>query len=177
MLNQIKSLLSNVNGVSFAQIQYTTKVATAAAYKGLNITKTTKANVQIFNNIKEFTNVYQNAVQRNLNKQGDNTQFEVQDNYFFHTDIYSIVEHKTNGKLYLYAIFNGRSTGEYFIDGNSATKEDVAVYLTNSARDKLLNPPKTTHNVLNDIDHSVVVRTIALENLDSITAMKQTLVF
>jgi hypothetical protein len=176
MLQQIKNLLSNVNGVSFAQIEYTTKVATSAKFKELNITKKSKANIQIFNNIKEFTNVYANAVQRNLNKQGSTIEFVAQDNYFVHTDVYSIVEHKTTGKPYLYAIFNNRSSSEYFINGNSATKEDVALYLTNSARDKLLNPTKT-YNALNDIEHDVIVRTIAIENIDTLKAFKQTLTF
>ena len=60
---QIQALLANVS-TTFAQIMYTTQVATAAKHKGTNITKVTNANVQLFSNINAFTNVYANAVKR-----------------------------------------------------------------------------------------------------------------
>jgi hypothetical protein len=79
--------------------------------------------------------------------------------------------------LYLYAIYNKTVKSEYTINGAPATKDTVAAYLTPSAADKLLNPSNVTHNVTNNVDHSVIVRTIALCNIKSITANKQTITF
>jgi hypothetical protein len=164
---QIKALLANTS-VTFAGIHYTTKVATAAKHKTIEILKHTNANVQLFNNINEFTNVYENAVNRNLAKAGNTEEFTAQTNYFEHTDCYSIVQHKSKDAYYLYAIFNNAHS-EYFIDGMNATKEEVAMYLTPSAATQLLNPVKPEHNV--------IVRTIGLDNIESITANKQTVYF
>ena len=177
---QIQALLANVS-TTFAQIMYTTNVATAAKHKHVNITKVTTANVQLFSNINAFTSVYANAVKRSANniQQAHNanvTAFAVQDNYFTHTNCYSIVKHKTNNNLYLYAIFNNAKS-IYFINNVQSTKQQVAQYLTASAQQQLLNTNNVVHNVANNVLHTVQVRTIALQNINSITACKQTLVF
>ena len=72
------------------------------------------------------------------------------------------------------AIFNAASS-TYTINNAAATKQQVAQYLTASAAQKLLTNTSTTHNATNNVTHSVVVRTIALHNINSITANKQTL--
>lgn len=177
---QINALLANVT-TTFAQILYTTTVATAAKHKHINITKATTANVQLFSNIKAFTSVYQNAVKRTAAQIAENTKQAIEDyaaqtNYFEHTACYSIVKHKLHDKLYLYAIFNNaRST--YFIDGQLATKHQVATYLTPAAAAKLLGDNTVVYNKTHDILHTVQVRTIALDNIHSITACKQTVTF
>ena len=63
----------------------------------------------------------------------------------------------------------------YFINNVLATKQQVAQYLTASASAKLLDNNNTVHNVANNVTHTVKVRTIALSNIVSITANKQTL--
>ena len=56
-------------------------------------------------------------------------------------------------------------------------REQVALFLTASAAKKLLENNKVVHNVANDVTHDVVVRTIALDNLHSMNAVKEQVVF
>lgn len=175
---QVTNLLANVS-TTFANIVYVTKVATSAKNKHINIVKVTQANVQLFSNIKSATSVFANAVKRSAvniatNNATNVANFTAQSNYFTHTACYSIVQHKTNNSLYLYAIYNNAKS-VYFIDGVVATKQQVAQYLTASASAQLLQKDNTTHNVTNNVTHNVVVRTIALSNIVSITANKQTI--
>lgn len=169
---KIAALLNNVS-VTFANVTYATSVKTAAKFKNVNIVKTTTANVQLFANIKT-ANIFKNAVQKNANV----ANFNVSSNYFTHTSCYSIVKHKIKNLLYLYAIFNNVSSVTYTINNVTATKQQVATYLTASAANKLLNSnTSTTHNKTNNVTHNVIVRTIALNNIKSITANKQTITF
>jgi hypothetical protein len=168
----IKSLL-NGKSVTMAQIQYTTNVKTAAAHKNIVIQKNTNANVQLFSNIK-YANVYMNAVKKSANRIGDNDKeavesFEQTDTYYEHEDCYSIVKHRKTGKEYLYCIYNN-ATSEYLIDGKEVTKKDVAQYLTPSEAKKLLEDNSFVYNKANDVVHSVIVRTIGLENIKKISA-------
>jgi hypothetical protein len=176
---QIEQMLQNVRGVTFANIAYVSKVATAAAHKLQNVQKVTVANVQLFNNLQAFTDVYTNAVKRTAAHIADNTAaavqgFEKQDNYFMHTQCHSIVQHKTNGKEYLFAIFNNADS-MLFINNNVATKQEVAALLTASAAKELLAGSNVVHNKANNVMHTVQVRTIALANIVSVTAAKQSL--
>jgi hypothetical protein len=178
---QIRALLQDVS-VTFAQLTYTTQVKTAAAHKAVCILKQTNANVQLFSNINSATSVFANAVKKSAgqnpyNDQQNVQQFRAQENYFEHTDCHSIVRHKVAGNLYLYAIFNKNSSSDYTIDGQPATKQDVAQFLTPGERDKLLNSSAVTHNKTHNVEHEVIVRTIALHNIQSITAMKQNVQF
>ena len=152
---------------TFAGIEYKTKVTTAAKHKHLNIQKYTKANVQLFSNLKDATAVYEKAVKKAAGKiEQDQTKvdaFQPQENYFNHTDCFSLVTHKTNGKQYLYAFVNNASS-VYTINGKVATKATVAEYLTLSAKERLLGDG-IVHNKTHDVLHTVQVRTIALENI------------
>lgn len=177
MQTQIKNALRA--GTNFASVAYTTQVATAAAHKHMTVEKHVVANVQLFGTLNDF-NVYANAVKRNAvqhdNNVADVQQFEAQSNYFAHDDAecFSIVTHKQNGRKYLYCIYNFVQSVQYTIDNVAATKAQVAELLTASAKAKLLQDSNTTHNVANNVTHSVVVRTIALDNVHSVTANKQT---
>ena len=173
----IQVLLAN-KSTTFANVCYVTQVATSAKHNLVSIKKVVSANVQLFSNISAFTNVYANAVQKSANNIEANNasnvaNFTTQSNYFTHTNVHSIVKHKQTNALYLYAIFNNASS-MYFINGQLATKLQVAQYLTASASAKLLAQSAVTHNVANNVLHTVKVRTIALANLVSITANKQT---
>lgn len=172
---QIQAQLAN-KSVQFANIVYVTQVATASAHKHLNIVKVVSANVQLFANVTAL-NLYAQQVQRSANKLNNttNTQFVAQSNYFTHNaNCYSLVTHKQTQAQYLYAIYNNASS-MYFINNVLATKQQVAQYLTASASAKLLDNNNTVHNVANNVTHTVKVRTIALSNIVSITANKQTL--
>ena len=175
----INQLLSNVKGVTFANVVQVTKVATSAANKGTDIRKFSKANVQLFNNLSAFTSAYSNAVKRTAaliatNDATNIAAFEPQETYFEHTACYSVVKHKVNGTAYLYAIYNN-SESFFVIDGCIVDKATVAEYLTPSAARALLNPPATVTNVAHGIEHSVTIRTVKLDSLVAIKACKQEL--
>jgi hypothetical protein len=176
--NTVAELLRNVS-VTFAQVNYTTQVATAAAHKHVNVQKHTVANVQLFANVNAA--VYANAVQRSAanissNNAANVANFTAQQNYFVHTNCYSIVQHKNNSALYLYCIYNNaRST--YTINNAVASKQQVAQLLTASAASKLLYATNLQHNATHNVTHTVVVRTIALHNIHSIHAMQQQVQF
>ena len=176
--NKIASLLDNAS-VTFANIAYTTQVKTSAAHKAVNIQKHVVANVQLFANIRQATQVFANAVQRSAAQYDSNdaqnvANFTQQSNYFEHTNCYSIVKHKQNAKLYLYCIFNNVQSVQYTIDNVVATKSQVAELLTKSAATKLLQNDNTVVNKTHNIAHNVQVRTIALANVKSVTTNGQT---
>jgi hypothetical protein len=177
---QVKQLLNN-KSTTFAGIVYNTTVKPAAAHKQRTITKTVRANVQLFSNINAATSVFANAVKRTAANIADNApanvdSFAAQSNYFEHTDCYSIVKHRLQDKFYLYAIFNGADS-QYYIDGVAADKQAVAALLTPSAAADLMADNSIVHNKTYDVLHTVKVRTIALDNIVSITANKQTVAF
>jgi hypothetical protein len=176
-VEDVEFLLAATKGVTFAQIAQVTQVSTAAAHKAMDIKKITIANVQLFNNLNEFTHVYQNAVRKHGFQEEaggpDPKQFVPSENYYKHTSCYSIVQHKEKeDQFYLYAIYNAAESA-YTINGHIATKEQVAQYLTKSAATALLHPTREVYNKTNDITHTVQVRTTKLENIVSIKAMKQ----
>lgn len=160
-------------GTNFARIEYVTELPLAAANKraGNVATKRVVANVQLFDTLKDF-NVYERAVKKNAaqhnNNAADVDAFKTQSNYFEHTDCFSIVKHKQNGAEYLYAIFNSVQHTEYTLNGKTCTVNDIAELSTNSAAQKLLNPNNETHNKTYNVTHSIVVRTIKLDNIVSI---------
>jgi uncharacterized membrane protein len=176
----ISAMLNNAS-VTFANIAYTATVATAAAHKHIVVKKQVVANVQLFANIKQATAVFANAVQKSAatiasNNVASVAAFTQQSNYYTHTACYSIVQHK-NEKFYLYAIYNNVASTVYTINNVVATKQQVAALLTKSAAAKLLQKDNTVVNKTHNIAHNVQVRTIALANITSITANKQTVVF
>lgn len=173
LMTKIATLLNNTAS-TFARVTYTTKVKTAAVYKNVDVRKHTVANVQLFANVNAATEVFANAVKKSAGKLGqDASHFESQGNYFHHTKLYSIVKHNIQDKFYLWCFFNNAKS-TYSIDGVPVLKEDVLPLLTPSEREKLINSTKRTHNKTYDVEHEVVVRTIALENITSITTQKQT---
>lgn len=171
----VEQLLAQVRGTTFAGLVQITPVAPAAAHKGLVISKVTVANVQLFNNLADFTNAYENAVRRSAAKLQNDAQavaqFESQGNWFTHTQCYSIVKHNTKNDVYLFAIYNN-SASVYVMDGTVVDKRHVAQFLTPSAAKQLLEPEDVVHNVTHDITHSVHVRTTKLDNVVSISAMR-----
>jgi len=172
----VESLLQNVHGTTFACLQQVTPVALAAAHKAKQIYKVTQANVQLFNNLRAFTNAYENAVKRSAARLSDNDQaavanFESQGNWFEHDACYSIVHSKKDpSKHYLFAIYN-KADSMYVQDGLVVSKQHVAQYMTPSAAEQLLAPSETVTNVTHGIEHKVIVRTTLLSNIVSIKAM------
>ena len=177
----IEQLLATTRGTTFAGLVQVTPVKLAAAHKSKMIYKVTVANVQLFNNLNAFTNAYQNAVRRSAARLPSNdpaavASFESQGNWFTHTEeCYSIVRHNTKPtQKYLFGIYNfgesmyveAAAVATPLVDPlRVVSKQHVAQYMTPAERDKLLNPPALVRNVANDIEHGVIVRTVALDNV------------
>ena len=173
-IETIKSLIAN--GSTFARLETVTAVKTAAKFKTVKIEKHTIANVQLFGALKDYA-VYSRMVLKSANSiNGQNVDdFQVSDNYFEHDKTcFSIVYHKTNQTAYLYAVYNS-SKSSYTIDGKTATKAEVSEYLTPSEKDKMLGDSSIVYNKTNDLLHSVIVRTIKLDNVISIKCNKMEL--
>lgn len=162
--NDIVQLLSTVKGTTFASIDTDTEVKPSAANKHVSIRKLTTANVQLFNSIRDYE-IFAKAVRRSAGVE----EFEQSDNWFEHTDCWSVVRHPSKGTEYLYAVYNGaRST--FTIDGMPATRAEVAALLTPSAAAKLMDDSGVVYNKKNDVEHTVIPRVIALENVRAIRA-------
>lgn len=170
--NCIRTLLGAVKGTTIASVTQVTDVKLAAAHKALKIQKVTIASVTLANNLKAWTDVYVNKVQRTSSNPGQ--EFVKSDNYFSHTDCYSLVKHKSQEKYYLFAMYN-KSRSVYVFNGKLVSKDIVAAHMTPSAAKKLLEPQQAVTNVRNDIEHSAIVRTVGLASIVSISADKQTL--
>jgi len=167
-------------GFTFANITQVTQVACAAAHSHIQILKISNCNISIANSLKEFTSIYRNAVQRSAAKIAENdpqdvANYVVSDTYYFHTNCYSVVEHKTNGNKYLYAIYNKVLASVYYCASTNTilTPQQVANYLTPSAAKKMLSEGNVVHNITNDVYHDVVVRTVSLQNIVQLNACKQ----
>lgn len=181
----VRALLHDVRGTTFAGLTQVTPVKLAAQHEGEAIYKVTVGSVQLFNGLSEFTNAYELAVKRSAKKLGESAaniaQFKSSGNWFEHDgQCYSIVHHATNkNKAYLFGIYNKadslyvmyKNAGPLMGGWDVVSKEVVAQYMTPSEARKLLAPAKTTYNVSQDLEHDVVVRTVALENVVSLRAM------
>jgi hypothetical protein len=163
----IVALLDPVKGTTFAQLVFETDVKPSAANKHISIRKLTSANVQLFANTKDFL-VFKRQVERSTGIE----DYKLSDTWFHHTPCFSIVEHNTNGKQYLYAIMNSASSS-FTIDGVAAVRLQVADLLTPAAKRDLLNPQDEVYNKTNDVKHNVHPRVIELGNIKSVRAMKQ----
>lgn len=158
--DELKKALNK--GTTFAQVEYSTQVKTAAAHKDKVVKKQVSANVQLFDSVKN--DVYVQAVKRAAERLGnDASNFEASTSHFTHTDCYSIVEN--NGTYYLYCIYNSAKS-RYSINGKECSKQEVMELLTPSARKAMES--KTTHNKTNDVEHNVIIRTIKLSNIEQI---------
>ena len=170
MLEQeIKSLVGEVCGTSFRFVKYNTAVKTAAKFKYLVISKEVSANVQVFANLKEFTDIYTAAVKRSAKRISENNMENVEafiksDNWFEHSNIFSIVLHKETRKEYLFCLYNN-SISKYFINGEETEKKNIIEFLTPNEAKKLTQDNSIIYNKKNDVFHATIARTIGLENI------------
>ena len=157
-----------------AQITYVTNVKTSAKCKDVTIKKVTQATVTLYANANaQYTTLVKQTASAIPTNNANNVQnFTAQENYFEHTNCYSVVQHKQTLAQYLYALFNNAQTSTmYFINNTLATKQDVAQYLTPAQQQQLFNTNTQTHNATHNITHNAICRTIALNNIVSITAV------
>ena len=139
----------------------------AAAHKkaGIVIDKYTSANVILFNNLKD-ADPYLNKVNKTKTGEGD---FEKSESFFQHdSDCYSLVSHKDKGTEYLFLVFN--DSRSFFMLNNKTIidRAEVATYMTPSGAKALLDDSGIVYNKKNDCEHSAIVRTVKLENVDII---------
>ena len=173
----ITNSISQIKGTRFIGLDYTVDIKPSAAHKGIVIYKTVSANVQVFSGLKEYTDVYTNAVKKSgLSIQENDADkvknFEKSETWFEHTNFFSIVEKKSNPEeKYLYCIFNNVNSSEYFVNGKLSTIDEVSKYLTPGEAKKILQPNEVTYNKKNDIMHSVICRTIAVKNITNVTGI------
>ena len=175
----ITEMLGDV-GHTFASLVQCTRVSTAAAHKDMMILKMSYSSISIASKLNEFTNLYENAVKRSANKIMDNdaqdvANFQSQGSYFEHTECYSIVQHKSNANLYLFAIYHNNFDSVYYNakSGTIMSKEDVAVFLTPSEAKKLFAEGEVKESVSTGISHTVNVRTVSLQNVISLKAVAE----
>lgn len=168
----IKQALGQTS-TTFAGVKYTSEVKLAAKNKHIKAHKEVEANVTLFNKLNDY-GVYARAVMKRSSSELEPTEFKTNETYFKHTDCFSIVEHKTNGRQYLYCIMNRIKSSTYYIDGELATKEEVMELVTPSVR-KQMEQGSTTYNKTNDVTHNLVLRTIALENIKELNVNKHKL--
>ena len=175
--DDVAAILDRVSGTTFASFVSVTTPTLAAKNKGRNVQKVSFNNVQLFNHVDAYK-LYMEQVKRSAAKIEGNdadavANFETQETWHRHTDVFSVVVHPEKNKFYLYAIFNS-ARSEWFIDGKAATKEEVAALMTPSAARDLLTPKEHVENKTHGIKHDTVVRTFSLDNIVAIKAMKQT---
>ncbi len=178
--SQVKSLLSNVKGTTFANVTYVTDVALSAKNKALSIKKHTNANVILFAGIKDYE-VYYKSVMRSvkkLNDIADDFVFEKSEATYFHdADCFSIaINKKDTDKKYLYAIYNNAESF-YTMNDKIIDKMTVASYMTPSGAKALLDDKSIVYSVKNEVKHNVICRTVSLHNIKKIKAMKQEIEF
>lgn len=170
--NHITEILAATNGSTIVRLQYTTQVKPAAKHKAVEITKTTVASALLFGKVSAYANAYKRRVKKTAQLiEGNNQEaidnFEVAQNWHTASDLaYSIRLHAGKGTKYLYPMFCGHSKTIFTINGKTATRLEVADYLTPSAARELLDTSGIVENKKNGIKHSAIVRTIGMENVN-----------
>lgn len=169
-LDQIQQALSTVNSTTFATLTQASQVKTAAAHRDQRIFKITVQNVTLCNS---DASLYNRAVTREAQRTEQADAFtSMPSNYDAINGSYSVVSLKSNpDKHYLRAIVNRAIESVYY-----CAKQQVAEYLTKSAREQLLNPSTSTHVQHADVTHTVTARTFALQNIYSINVNREQLV-
>ena len=163
----VVELLAPTKGAVMAQIEMVTDVPLSAANKkaGVVIKKYTTASVILFNNLKD-ADPYLNKVNKTKTGEGD---FEKSESFFQHDDkCYSLVTHKEKGTEYLFLVFND-SKSLFWLDNKTIIERtEVANYMTPSGAKTLLDDSGIVYNKKNDCEHSAIVRTVKLENVEII---------
>lgn len=162
----------------FASITYTCDVAgVAAKHKkaGTVVQKRVTCQAQVYTTF----NAYKTAVENSVSKlSGDKPEFTPQRaNYEHHSEFFHLGYTASTGKQKLIYRSLKTDTPQYFVNGEPATKAQVAEYLTKSAKEKLLNPPSTVENKTEGFEHKVFLRTLDVENLERVAGNGQVITF
>lgn len=175
-VNTIIKALENVQATTFATLTQASKVVTASAHKAQNIFKITVQNVTLCNS---NASLYNNAVTKHVQATAQAQAFTaLASNYTMLNNSYSVCALKSNtNKHYLRAIVNKCLQVVYYCANTNTilTKQQVAKYLTASAKQTLLQNNNVTTVKHANITHNVTARTFAFNNIYSINVNKQTL--
>ena len=167
--NAIIELLANYSNINVLLTTNTT-IAVAAKYKStVSINKISTVNATLYANANAYLQLVQASASKiasNASNANNVVNFNVSESKYKHLPNAHCIA-MLNDMLYLQAICNSASS-QYFVNNAAATKEQVAQYLTPSAADKLLHASNVQHNVTNDIQHTVIVRTYKFSSIQSI---------
>jgi hypothetical protein len=171
---KVVALLIPYNNVStIANVTQVTLVPLAAANKHITIQKVTKASILLFANELDYTSAIQRSAAKVDNDTTKVATFQKSAASFtHHPHCYSLVENNNSGQKYLYMHYNSADS-VYIKNGQLITVEEVASYSTPANAAALLNAPAPIHNKLNDVYHNIQVRTVKLENIVRLAALKQ----
>ncbi len=164
------------NTATIANVTQVTQVQTSAANKYVLIQKVTRASVLLFANALN----YAECIKRSAAKVDGNDADKVADfvpseaSFTHDEDCYSLVTNNRSGQQYLYLHYN-RAESVYIHNGVLMSAEVAASFCTPSVAKAMLKTDATTHNKANDVTHSIVVRTVKLQNIVRLAALKQVL--
>jgi hypothetical protein len=170
--NNIIAVLENTNGSTIARLSTTTQVKTAAKFNVVNIKKTTVSSVLLFGKVSAYKNAYLRRVKKTAAEIEGNTEksidnFQLSDNWHKASEkAYSVRFHAEKGTKYLFPMYCKAGKTSFTINGNPATRLEVADYLTPSERKKLLDDSGIIENKKNGVKHSAIVRTISMDNIN-----------
>jgi len=154
---QILNGLKDVNKGAFAYIEYKSEVkGVKRLLNGAEVTKVVKANIQLNYD-------YESAVNRRLEKQGDNGNFTAQSLPYGQWLIPNkVITH--NGKLYLraYQVSGARVETTYFINGAVATNEQRTLLNEHFAQK---NNNSNTQESVGLVENQVKPFNVAFENI------------
>ena len=175
---RITALLQQYNNTAtIANVTQVTLVQTSAANKNVVIHKVTRASVLLFANALNYVA----AVQRSAAKIAENNAaaiaaFTASAASFTHNaNCYSIVQNNNSAQQYLYAHYNSAQS-VYVLNNTIISAAQAASYCTASVAKAMLQTSNVVQNVSNNIAHTLQVRTVKLQNIVRLAALKQVLV-
>lgn len=170
----VNLLAASKTVATIANITQVTKVQTSAANKHVNISKVTRASVLLFASAVNYTAIVQrNALKHAVNDVTAVNDFVASASNFTHSkDCYSLVTNNTTAQQYLYAHYNSAQS-VFVLDNCIISTAQAAAYCTASAAKAMLQTSNTQINVSNNITHNIIVRTVKLQNIVRVAALKQ----
>ena len=174
---RVTALLQQYNNTAtIANVTQVTQVQCSAANKNVVIQKVTRASVLLFANALNYVA----CVQRSAAKIAENdvaaiAQFTASAASFTHdANCYSIVTNNNSAQQYLYLHYNNAQS-VYVLNDTLISAATAASFCTASVAKTMLQQSNTTHNVSNNVTHSICVRTVKLQNIVRLAALKQVL--
>jgi len=174
---RIIALLQKYNNTAtIANVTQVTQVQTSAANKHVTIYKVTRASVLLFANALNYVACIQRsaALQKNNDAQSIAAFVASAASFTHNAQCYSLVQNNNSAQQYLYAHYNSAQS-VYVLNNALITAQQAASYCTASTAATMLKASSVTHNVTNNVTHSIVVRTVKLQNIVRLAALKQVL--